>query len=129
MKQVYKTQQLFPVKNDWSLTVKEDLADLKIHHSEDEIMKMKKNAFKSLVSEKIRAASTKYLCDLKSKHSKSSGLKVRNDIQSYLTTTHLSTQEKQVLFKLRTRSFNCKGNYANQYESTICNFCDDADYQ
>ena len=129
VKQVYKTQQLLPVKNDWCLTFKEDLKDLDIHQTEDEIMKMKKNVFKTLVSEKIRAAATKYLCDLRNKHSKTSGLKVSNDIQKYLTTTHLSTHEKQILFKLRTRSFNCKGNYSNQYQSLICNFCDNPDYQ
>ena len=41
----------------------------------------------------------------------------------------MSTQEKQVLFKLRTRSFDCKANYPNKFNSLQCDFCEQIDYQ
>ena len=129
VKQVFRTQQLLPVRNDWCLTIEDDLKSLGIDLKEKDIQKMKKGTFKSLVSKRIRIEANKFLNNLKDKHSKSSSLKVSNNIQEYLSTYHLSTQEKQVLFKLRIRSFDCKANYPNKFNSLQCDFCEQIDYQ
>ena len=50
-------------------------------------------------------------------------------MKDYLMTPHLTTQEKQTLFQLRTRVFQCKANFSNQFESLVCDFCDEIDYQ
>ena len=71
----------------------------------------------------------KYLTELRNKHSKSSGLQTYK-LQAYLTTNELSTDEKQLLFQLRTRTFNCKANYKNQYGDNItCILCGSEDNQ
>ena len=49
VKQVLKAQQLMSVKNDWCLSVAMDLEYLDIDLKEEDIIKMKKSSFKSLV--------------------------------------------------------------------------------
>ena len=44
-------------------------------------------------------------------------------MKMYLTTHHLTTNEKQLLFSLRTRTFKCKANHRNQFNSLQCDFC------
>ena len=101
VKQVYMTQKLSPVKNDWCLTIAEDLKYLNINLSENEISMMKKAKFKTLVNQKVQECAISFLSDLKQKHSKSDGIKVSNSMQSYLISNELSCEEKQFLFSLR----------------------------
>ena len=105
------------------------MKDHDIELSELEILQMKKSTFKRVIDSKIREASRKYLTQLRNKHSKSSGLQTYK-LQAYLTTNELSTDEKQLLFQLRTRTFNCKANYKNQYGDNIsCILCGSEDNQ
>ena len=51
-------------------------------------------------------------------------------IQDYLTSDKITTEEKQLLFQLRTRTFNCKANYSNLYNSELaCSLCQEEDNQ
>ena len=129
VKQVLLTQQLSPVKNDWCTTIAEDLRLLDIDFTQETISSMKKGTFKKLISSKIREASNKFLLELKQKHSKSEGLTLSTEVKKYLTCSELSTTEKQVLFSLRARTFNCKANYKNQFLSLACEFCNNPDTQ
>ena len=61
VKQVLQAQECAPVKNDWCITVKEDLHFLGIDLTEKDITNMKKSKFKSIVSKKIREAATNFL--------------------------------------------------------------------
>ena len=129
VKQALRAQQIIPVKNDWWLTILEDLKEYDIDLSEHEISTMRKSTFKHLVDMKIREASRKHLFQLKSKHSKSNGLQTYK-LQSYLTSNELSTDEKKLLFQLRTRTYNCKANFKNQFGLNItCLICGSEDNQ
>ena len=119
-----------PVKNDWCITVAKDLKSIDINLGEAEISDMKKSTFKKLVSEKIRESARIYLANLQSKHSKSKGLRFSNGMQPYLTTVELSTKEKQLLFSLRTNTFDCKSNFSYKYGPNIeCSKCKKPDTQ
>ena len=89
---------------------------------------MSKRKFKSLLTSKIYSVASDYLISLKNKHSKSEGLSYNYKIEDYLLTSQLTTEEKQLLFQLRTRSFDCKANfktlYKNQLACSICNMED-----
>ena len=74
IKQVFKAQQISPVKNDWCLQIIEDLKLCNIDLTEHEISLMKKTTFKTLVNTKITAVAKNYLLGLKQKHSKSKNL-------------------------------------------------------
>ena len=130
VKQVYNIQKIQPVKKDWCLTVAEDLRNLNIELSEVEITKIKKIKFKSIVKENVRAVARNFLSDLKGKHSKSENLQVRNEMQSYLSSSELSCDEKKLLFSLRTRMFDCKANFSFKYGSNLlCKFCHETEDQ
>ena len=128
-KQVLLTQQISPVKNDWCSTVEEDLRSLNIDMHQDTIAAMKKTTFKKLVQSKLRETAFAYLLELKRKHSKSANLTASPQIQKYLSSCDLTTQEKQVLFSLRTRTFDCKANYKNGNDTLACNQCGNLDEQ
>ena len=121
VKQALRAQQISPVKNDWWLKLCDDMKVCDIELSEAEILRMKKSKFKQLVATKVREASRKYLTELKNKHSKSINLDTYK-LQTYLTSNELTTDEKQLLFHLRTRSFHCKANYKNQYGLNLACF-------
>ena len=70
VKQVFRAQQLSPVKNDWCLKIKEDLAYLDIDKDESEISAMTKLKFEKYLNIKIKDAAQKYLSSLKNKHTK-----------------------------------------------------------
>ena len=126
--QVFKAQTLSPVRNDWCLKVDEDLKYCNIGLSESEISSMKKNKFKTLVTEKIHEVAKLYLIKLKNKHSKSDGLSADGKVQDYLTSSKLTTEEKQL--HLRTRTFECKANYSSLYNAELaCSICLEEDNQ
>ena len=130
VKQVYLSQKLSPVKNDWCLQIKIDMEYCKIDLTEEEIKNMKKEKFKNLVNTNVREIGREYLLSLKSQHSKSSGLNDDFKCQKYLITEKLSVEEKQLLFSFRNRTYECKTNYKNKYGSDLsCFVCKAEDSQ
>ena len=91
---------------------------------------MKRANFKSLVNRSLREAVKKHLKSLKELHSKSKGLDEKLQVQPYLHSNEMSLQEKQLLFKLRTYTYDCKANFKNKFQSDIkCINCSDEDTQ
>ena len=86
---------------------------------------MTKYRFKSLVRTRITELAREYLKNLKQKHSKSVGLSEEFEkMQDYLISDNLSTEEKQLLFKFRTRTYPCKTNFRKLYEPDLsCPIC------
>ena len=118
------------MRNDWCLQIQQDLIDTEINMCEEEIASTKKSTFKTLVSKKVRELATKYLINNREKHSKSKFLKIGDSMKPYLKTNELSTDEKILLFQLRTYTFDCKANFAYKYgENLNCNFCFKKDEQ
>ena len=112
VKMFFSAQKKFPgKKKDWIRQVAEDLEYLDIKNTEEEIMTMKKQTFKSLVNEKIKVKAFEYLAGLHMKHSKFRYLCQEQGMQEYLTSNELSTREKQLLFRLRSRTTPNKTNY------------------
>ena len=96
-----------------------------IEHTEAEISNMTKYCFKNLVRARVTELAREHLINLKQKHSKSVGLSDHFEkMQDYLTSDSLSTEEKQLLFKFRTKTYPCKTNFRRLYEpdlsSPIC---------
>ena len=80
---------------------------------------MKRTKFKALVNESIAEEGQKYLENLKSTHSKSKGLRIQQKLQSYLQNQDLTLQRKQLLFRLRTFTYECRANFRNRHENDI----------
>ena len=85
---------------------------------------MSKAKFKSLVKDRIAKTAFTYLQNLQSSHSK-----VRNivyeklEMQNYIKSDVLSTEEKQLLFALRTATINVRANFRGAHSTTDCNLC------
>ena len=86
VRKVYNAQKQFRVQDDWIEDIEEDLDDFGIEFDEGKISRRKN-------SEKLSGLSSHY------------GLK------DYLGTERLTTEEKQLLFNLRTRMTNVRTNY------------------
>ena len=122
-RQVYKSQKLFPVKNDWFLQVKDDLKKCNIDFSDEEISKMKKEKFKSIVMKSLRQLSEEYLSKQMEKHSKSENLCISDSMQNYLVNLNTTVREKKLLFLLRSRMYPVKMNFQQMYSDLQCSLC------
>ena len=129
-KKVLQAQKLSPSRNDWVHQIEDDLRMCDISLSEAEITNMKRAKFKSIVDKCIKEAIKKHLKSLKDSHSKSKSLDETLVSQQYLQSSELSLQEKQLLFKFRTYTYDCKANFRNQHQSDIkCKNCGSDDTQ
>ena len=91
------------------------------------ISRMKKEKFRKIVSQKMRELSHSSLLAEKDgkEMSKLSGLSSHYGLKDYLETERLTTEEKQLLFNLRTRMTNVRTNYRRKYGSNRnCSLCD-----
>ena len=78
----------------------------------------------------MRELARKHSIDLKESHSKSRGLDIAFMSQPYLQCKQLSLYEKQLLFRLRTYTYDCKRNFPNQFGyDTNCYSCPKLDSQ
>ena len=100
------------------------MEDIGLELNEEEIKSMKKSKFKSLVKDRIKGAAHSYLVQKKEGLSKLNNLTSDLSFKEYLATDQISTTEKQLLFKLRTRMIHVKGNYSSMYKDDISyNLC------
>ena len=111
-------------KNDWAETVQNDKVEINLNLSDELIVKMKKKKFKKFLKCKIKETAMKYLNKIKNSHSKVENINYENlQVQPYLVDTKFTTNEKQLLFRLRTRMTNVKLNFRSSYQDLSCNLC------
>ena len=123
-------QQMNPVKNDLCLQFDSDLKECGIALTMHEIANMKKLKFRKIVNTQLRIVAMEYLLTLKAKHSKLDYLPNEYKLEKYLSSTKVTTEEKQTLFKLRTRMVDVKCNFKKMYEPNLtCFFCPEEDNQ
>ena len=116
-----------PMKGDWILTVREDLAHLDINMNIEAITATSKDAFKIIVKEAIRKKALLYLQTLQSSHSKSKNLSyTKMMLQPYLepSDAKLSIHEKQFIFSARSRMMDVLDNFKTGKKSVQCRACD-----
>ena len=129
----FQAQQSNPCKGDWSETVKNDLSELDLTLSHDEISKMSKARFQTLVKERIRKIAFAYLVKKKEKNKETSKTKdiiyKSLEIQPYLLPNQMSTNSSdstqlcKFTFSLRCRMVRVKENYKSSNESLTCELC------
>ena len=111
----FGAQRENPSERDWIQTIKQDLNDLDISLSMEEISKISKLEFKELVKKAVRELAFKYLLQLRDSHRKAEDLVYENlNLQNYLlagSRTQMTINERQFLFALRTRMIDVKANF------------------
>ena len=122
----YKVQAEKPVKNDWSLTINENLKELKIPLTEYQIQNMSKIAFQKIVKESIQNAALNYLVNLKNSHSKVAHIFYDElKMQDYLEPSIFSADLAKFTFLCRSRMLLVGENYKHGQNVTTCPLCSD----
>ena len=121
---VYQAQKRKPTKNDWVLSIEDDKNLINLNLTDIQIQDISDQKFKILIKDKIRKAAFQYLFNLKESHSKVSMIEYKKyKIQDYLCNSNFKMEEKQLLFKLRSKMLNCKENFRSMYISDQCDIC------
>ena len=113
-----------PKDGDWWLTVLDDISELQLDISLDDIKRMSKECFKKKVK---HAASAKAFTWLNEK--KQNLKKIKNvcnekfEMNQYFSSSILSTDQKKILFQLRSKMLPLKSNYHNMYKDDFCPLC------
>ena len=110
----FETQRKNPTRKDWVTTVKNDLEELKMDLTFEDIKVLRKNEFKAMIKRKIQNKAMEKLEQKKKSHSK-----VKNiqhgflEMQTYLKSTkiQMTNEERQLIFKLRARVTDVKMNF------------------
>ena len=92
--------------------------------TDDELKTIKKDKFKNLLKKEAKKKTIEYLNTLKTPHSKMDGIMCdKLETQKYVKDKRLNEREVQLLFKLRTRMFDCKNNFKNSYKKDEFLYC------
>ena len=89
IKKVYLAQKRKPVKNDWVKSVEDDLKQLKINLTDNQISAMSKKLFKKIIKAKIRKLALEELNHKKEKHSKVKNIIYNKSICSVQTLSSI----------------------------------------
>ena len=121
----YQAQKNYPAKNDWSITVKEDLEFFDINLNEESIKIIKKKTFSKIVKKKLKIKVFKDLMEKKEKSlSKLDNLEYKEfKVQNYLRSTELNVNQIKSLFRYRTRMTNVATNFSHSYADLSCPLC------
>ena len=106
VKAVFNVQRKFPSrkKDDWVSEIRGDLKNCNIDFSDEEIKTMSKYTFKRTIREAIDLKVMTYLIELQGKHSKSKNLVYSYEIQPYLRSNKLSTENKKIFVKIKIKN-------------------------
>ena len=130
IKKIYQTQKLKSTKGDWVNMIQTEKSKYDISLTDEEISKLSKYKFKTIVDKKVNLAAFQYLKSKAVLHSKSS--KILQEIKStktlvrrpYLKEGSLSKSDSQLLFKLRSRMLDVKTNFKTLYNNDLnCRTC------
>ena len=126
IRRVYEVQKNIPTKNDWFGIVQENMRDLEIKLSDEEISEMSKQKFKTIVTTAVEKAAINFLNRKASTHSKSENLiKTRLKREEYFEDKRFTKSETELLFAFRTRTVRgIKANFPSQYGRKFsCELC------
>ena len=120
----FKTQLKFPVRDDWTEQVKQDLQDFNIKEDFQWIKSMSKASFSKLVKRCGKEYALTELNKKKSAHSKLCNIEYDDlKLQAYLKCDNISVRQAHTLIKFRTRMAKYGGNYKGANASPECPLC------
>ena len=100
------------------------MKELSLNMTEESMSKMMKKLFKKVLRKKIRDAAFNYLKNIAKEHSKALKIQYKSfHIQKYLKDQRFSTEEKMLLFKLRSSMDEVKLNFSSMYNDLTCDIC------
>ena len=128
----FEAQLRHPVKNDWASSVKEDLSELDIDMTFDQIRSMSQDAFKNAVKNQVKMKALDYLKNIQSSHTKSKKMFYNElRLQDYLgPEANLTNKEKAFAFASRAHMLDLKNNFKIGKKDFNCSLgCDQLEDQ
>ena len=126
LRRFFDAQRKKPSKNDWTLTVFNDLEYLEIYLDLEQIREASKDQFKTLVEKSIETKCFEYLLEEKNKLKKVSHIIYKKfETQKYLLPSSLTPTEAKFIFLLKNRMLETKDNFRNKFDDDNCPLCDD----
>ena len=111
---------------DWINQVLSDFKELDLVVGFEDIKMMKKSGLKIMLNEAIKKKAFVDLVQKKENHSKVMKVKhERLEMQKYLKASNfkIKIEEKQEIFKMRSRVSDVKMNFKGKYENLECDIC------
>ena len=120
-----KLQMEFPTRGDWASRVKQDLQELEVKESFEEIKLMTKNKFSQILKCKARIKAFEYLTNKQ-------GTKGKDIIYSSIEMSeyllpinkNLTLEQKRRQFAIRNKMIDIPANFPKSKQKSIC-FCGD----
>ena len=114
------------ISGDWIRLLESDKEAFKIKLTDEQVSTISKQKFKNYVKQKSIELTIMYLEKLKKKNSKSKQLEVSNlETSPYLLDSRFSKEERELLFRLRSKTLSVKENFKNAYlnNNMLCDLC------
>ena len=120
----FLAQWKYPAKDDWTLRAKQNMEELEINLTLEEMRSKSAESFKRMVRIKVQEYTLNFLLEKKESHTKMDNLKYNKiKLQKYLKDPRIPVTEAKNLYRYRTRSAKYKENMKTSYQSTPCPFC------
>ena len=119
----FSAQKANPSRGDWCLTVEEDLRELDLNLSLDQMEQISEYSLQKLLKVKVDIAALEYLNKekkSKTKHISHTELK----LQPYLRPGMASNFERKFVFQLRAKMVDLKANYQGSHSNLLCDLCE-----
>jgi hypothetical protein len=122
IRQIYDTMKEDPLKDDWIHLVSNDISNIGLNLSDDQICSLTKREFKKIVKSKMRSYTHAELERVKKGHSKVKHISHKDlkKPQPYLMDAMFNNNETSLLFNLRSQSVN---EFKANFSISICPFC------
>ena len=123
---LHSSQKLSPVFGDWIQLLETDKKQFGILLTDEDIQLVSLYEFKQFIKKKAKELMIEYLSSLQQKHSKSKDLDVEDlEMSQYLCDPRFNKTEREILFKLRSRTIQTKENFQNAYMNNdmLCKLC------
>ena len=117
-----------PRKKDWITTVKNDIKELGLELSLEDIENMPKASFKKMIKSKIKESAFLYLSDKKIKRN-GKGIEIvhsKLEMQSYLQSEdqEIINAKRKLIFQLTTKiNFKVISHFKRMHTTTVCDGC------
>jgi hypothetical protein len=120
IKKIYFKQKEENVKGDWYQLLKSDFIFIEKDLNENEIMSTPKNVYKNQMKSLINKAAFKYFLSVKENHTKLNNVTYKKfQLQPYLASKNISNEEKQLLYKLRSKCHDSKTNFKKMHKNNL----------
>ena len=121
---VFEVQRCEMTKGDFVELVLEDIGCLQLDLTFEKISKMTKTNLKKMVKDGMEKSAFDYFREIQKSHSKARPIVYENfEMQEYLSSQKFSTEYRNLLFRLRTRTVQgIKSDFKGWYDDTLCPF-------